>query len=70
MWRWFSTRLERIVTMDMFEPALLAQLVVAASVAYVLHITFVKQQFVQKQRARQTAALKTPVKQRSERWAA
>lgn len=55
--------------MDIFEPALVAQLVVAGSVAYVLHITFFKQQLDNQRRARQVAPLRTHVKQRSERWA-
>ena len=56
--------------MDMIEPAMIAQLVVAASVGYALHITFFKQNAAEKQRMRQVAAAKAVVKQRSERWAA
>ena len=47
----------------------LAQLVVAASVAYVMHITFFKPKAGDKDRMKQNAAVKYIVKQRSERWA-
>jgi hypothetical protein len=57
------------VTMDMMQPALLGQFVVAASVCYALHITFFKSTAGGKQRVRPAVPVKTAVKQRSERWA-
>ena len=51
-------------------PAQFAQLVVAVSVSYAMYITFFKPKAGTKQRARQAAAVKQIVKQRSERWAA
>lgn len=56
--------------MDMFTPAMFAQLVVAASVAYVMHITFFKPAAAPKPAGRQPARAKSVVRQRSERWAA
>ena len=56
--------------MDMMQPALLGQIVVAASVCYAMHITFFKASAVTRQRVREAAPMKTQVKQRSERWAA
>ena len=56
------------VIMDM-STVQLAQLVVAASVAYVMHITFFKPKAGDKDRMKQIAAVKYIVKQRSERWA-
>ena len=55
--------------MDMMQPALLGQLVVAASVCYAMHITFFKTKVAERQSVRQMAPVKAQVKQRSERWA-
>lgn len=52
----------------MMDPTLIAQVVVAASVAYALRITFFQPKLAD--RPRQADALKTVVKQRSERWSA
>jgi hypothetical protein len=57
------------VTMDLMQPALIGQFVVAASVCYALHITFFKSTMDGKQRVRPAVRDKTAVKQRSERWA-
>jgi hypothetical protein len=56
--------------MNMMDPALIAQFVVAASVGYALRITFFQPKAVDKRRAAYSAAAKVIVKQRSERWAA
>ena len=52
----------------MMDPTLIAQVVVAASVAYALRITFFQPKPVD--RTRQADAAKAIVKQRSERWSA
>ena len=56
--------------MDLLNPAQFAQFVVAASVSYAMYITFFKPKAGTRLRARQSAAVKQIVKQRSERWAA
>ena len=56
--------------MDIIDTAQMAQLVVAASVGYVLFITFFKPKAGEKARMRQQAAVRQVVRQRSERWAA
>jgi hypothetical protein len=55
--------------MDMLQPAMFGQLVVAACVAYSMHITFFRPKAVDPRLAKQRAAMKDIVKQRSERWA-
>lgn len=52
----------------MMDPTLIAQVVVAASVAYALRITFFQPKPAEQRRS--SVAEKAVVKQRSERWAA
>ena len=56
--------------MSMTDTAQFAQLFMAASVGYVLYITFFRPKAGDRQRMQQVYAAKQIVKQRSERWAA